>query len=455
MTTDPTAQLFSRFSGQTGGGSYFVSNYPPFPYWTPAAVASPPEVLLRRPARETPLGVYVHVPFCRKRCHFCYFKVYTGKNAREVEDYCDRLAAEARLLAELPAVRGRRSQFLYIGGGTPSYLSDRQIRALRDGLGALVDFDGLAEFTFECEPGTVSGPKLEALLELGVTRLSLGVENLDDRVLALNGRAHEARHVRAVYQLARDLGVPQINIDLIAGMLGETDENWTRVVAETIALAPESVTIYPLELPLNTTIFKQLKATGATDAPVSDWPTKRRWMREAFEALAAGGYRATSAVTAARVDSDRVTFVYRDALWHGADMLGLGVSAFSHIQGTHYQNDKRIEDYSARIARGELAIQRGYVMNDEERLVRETVLTLKTGALDLARLRERYGVDVRQRFTTVIDALTAGGLAEVHEEVLQLTAEALLQVDRLLPVFFLPHHAPLDEELLTTEAPSA
>ena len=445
--TDLTAQLFQRFSGQTGGGNYFVSNYPPFPYWSPSAVGSPPEVLLQPPPREAPLGVYVHVPFCRKRCHFCYFKVYTGKNAREVEDYCEAVSAEARILAQLPAVQGRKSHFLYIGGGTPSYLSEGQIRALRTSLGSLVAFDDLAEFTFECEPGTMSKPKLEALLELGVTRLSLGVENLNDEILVLNGRAHAAKHVLSVYQLARDVGVPQINIDLIAGMLGETDDNWTRVVADTIALAPDSVTIYPMELPLNTTIFRQLKTTGAADAPVSDWPTKRRWMREAFGAMAAAGYEATSAVTASRSDSEKVTFVYRDALWGGADMLGLGVSAFSHVQGTHYQNDKRIEDYQSRIARGELPIQRGFVMNAEERLIRETVLTLKTGRLDRARLLDRHGVDVYQRFAPAIDALVDTGLADAGDSVLQLTPEALLQVDRLLPVFFLPQHAPADEIL--------
>ena len=436
---DPTAALLGRFGGETEGGNYFVSNYPPFPFWHPDASGETPEALLRAPTPETPLGVYVHVPFCRKRCHFCYFKVYTGKNAREVQAYCEALAAEARLLAALPAVAGRRSRFLYIGGGTPSYLSERQIRSLRTDLGELVRFDDLAEFTFECEPGTLSRPKLEALAELGVTRLSLGVENLSDEVLTLNGRAHAAKHVEAAYQTARDVGVPQINIDLIAGMLGETDANWRDVVARTIDLAPESVTIYQMELPFNTTIHRQMRASGEAPAPVPDWPTKRRWMHEAFAALDAAGYRMTSGVTAA---TDAAAFVYRDALWHGADMLGLGVSAFSHVQGTHYQHDKHIEAYQERLGRGELPVQRGYVMSPDERVVREMVLGLKTGWLSRRALEARHGVDPWERFQPQLASLIAAGHATQDAEHVALTRDALLQVDRLLPVFFRPEHQP-------------
>ncbi len=436
---DGDAAWLARFDGETEGGNYFVSNYPPFPFWAPDTSGEPPAALLREPAEDTPLGVYVHVPFCRKRCHFCYFKVYTGKNAREVQAYCEAIAAEAKVLAELPAVAGRRSRFLYIGGGTPSYLSERQIRSLRQDLGGLVSFDDLAEFTFECEPGTLSRPKLEALVELGVTRLSLGVENLSDEVLALNGRAHVAHHVEAAYETAREVGVPQINIDLIAGMLGETDANWRDVIARTVALAPESVTIYQMELPFNTTIHRQMRASGEAPAPVPDWPTKRRWMHEAFAALDAAGYRMTSGVTAA---TDAATFVYRDALWHGADMLGLGVSAFSHVQGTHYQNDKHIEAYQERLTRGELPLQRGHVMTADERLVREMVLGLKTGRLDRRALEARRGVDPWERFQAQLAALVEAGLAEVDETHVTLTRDALLQVDRLLPIFFRPEHQP-------------
>ncbi|MEZ4267697.1 MAG: coproporphyrinogen-III oxidase family protein [Myxococcota bacterium] len=431
--------LLARFDGQTSGGGYFVSNYPPFALWTPEAVAPEPAALSRPPQPGVPLGVYVHIPFCRKRCHFCYFKVYTQKTSKDVAAYVAAIAREAALLATRPALHGRASRFLYIGGGTPSYLSVRQIQSLRKALAPLVDFAGLSEFTFECEPGTLSRPKLDALRALGVTRLSLGVESFDDRILALNGRAHATKHVDTAYAAARAAGLPQINIDLISGMVGETDETWHATVARTLALAPDSVTIYQMEVPFNTTLFRESRAADGPAIPVADWPTKRRWSIEAFDAFARAGYSLTSGYTAVR-DPDRATFIYRDSLWSGADMVGLGVSAFSHVGGTHYQNEKHLESHAARLAAGELPIQRGFVMTETERLVRAVVLTLKKGRLDAQPFRERFGVDIFERFREPVAALKSLGLASQNGDSLELTRDALLQVDRLLPAFFLPEH---------------
>ena len=435
MSTIDRRDLFARFAGETEGGTYFVSNYPPFTSWSPEAIASPPAALTAPGEGQTPLGVYVHVPFCRKRCHFCYFKVYTGKNAREVEDYVDAVIAEAAMLAQAAVVQGRPVRFLYIGGGTPSFLSARQLRRLVEGLAPLVDRADLKEFTLECEPGTVSPAKLKVLSELGVTRLSLGVESLDDTILELNGRAHRLQHVESVWATAKGCGIPQLNLDLISGLVGENDTTWGGTISRLLGMDADSVTIYQMEMPTNTTFFRARGSGQLAGDAVPDWPTKRRWSEEAFDALAGHGYTLTSAVTAVR-DAARANFVYRDSLWGGADMLGLGVSAFSHVNGTHYQNEKHLERYVARIRAGELPTQRGYIMNTDERLIRETVLLLKTGTLDLARLKSRYGVVPEERFEATFDALISAGLASVDGHMFTLNRKALLQVDRLLPLFF-------------------
>ena len=287
---------------QTEVGSYFVANYPPFSVWTAGAVATDAKVALASPAPpETPLGVYLHIPFCRKRCHFCYFRVYTDKNAKEVEEYLDLLGREWELYAGQPALAGRPFNFVYFGGGTPSFLSTRQLETLVKRVTASRSWETAEEITFECEPGTITRPKLAAIRGIGVTRLSLGVENFSDRILELNGRAHRSPEITRVYKEARDLGFPQINIDLIAGMLGETDENWADCVRRTVALAPDSVTIYQMELPYNTTISKDLlKHGGQFDEPVAQWSVKRRWVAEAFEALERAGYTIGSAYTAVK-----------------------------------------------------------------------------------------------------------------------------------------------------------
>ncbi|MGH9256664.1 MAG: coproporphyrinogen-III oxidase family protein, partial [Vicinamibacterales bacterium] len=256
---------------RTEVGSYFVATYPPFSVWTAAAVERDAWLALHAPpAPGVPLGMYLHIPFCRKRCHFCYFRVYTDKNAQEVAAYLDVLAREWERWATMPAVAGRPLSFVYFGGGTPSFLSTQQLEGLVARLTAVAPWRDAEEVTFECEPGTLTRAKLEAIRRMGVTRLSLGIENFDDHVLELNGRAHRSREVFRSYAQARALHFPQINIDLIAGMLGETEENWQASVRQAVALDADSVTIYQMELPFNTAISGDLlKGTGRFGEPVA------------------------------------------------------------------------------------------------------------------------------------------------------------------------------------------
>src|SRR5438067_3251011 len=162
----------------------------------------------------------------------------------------------------MPVVGGRPLEFVYFGGGTRSYLSAAQLRSLMTRLQEIMPWNQAQEVTFECEPGTLQQPKLAALKELGITRLSLGIENFDDKILEANGRAHLSAEIYRAYGWARELAFPQINIDLIAGMLGETWDNWKDCIRKTIEMSPDSVTIYQMELPFNTTISKDLQMAG-------------------------------------------------------------------------------------------------------------------------------------------------------------------------------------------------
>ena len=428
---------------QTEVGSYFVANYPPFSVWSEDAVGRDAKAALgAAPDPAVPLGLYLHVPFCRKRCHFCYFRVYTDKNSQEVGQYLDVLAREWELYAQLPAIAGRALNFVYFGGGTPSFLSTQQLKGLVARLTAVAPWNQAEEITFECEPGTLTESKLSTIRRLGVTRLSLGVENFDDRILELNGRAHRSPEIAQAYRYARSLDFPQINIDLIAGMLGETEDNWRACVQKTLELEPDSVTIYQMELPFNTTISNDLlKGTGRFAQAPANWPTKRRWVQEAFEALEQGGYHVGSAYTAVK-DPSRTRFVYRDRLWQGADLAGLGVASFGHVNGVHMQNMDTWETYCAAIGRGEIPLSRAYRSTHEERMIRELVLQLKLGKVWPSYFKDKYAVNILQRFRDQLASLAAdGSLTEASEEVVSLSRHGLLRVDLLLPRFFLPQHA--------------
>ncbi len=424
------------------GGSQFVANYPPFGVWSGGALDAVAAVVGAPPARAVPLGLYVHIPFCRKRCRFCYFKVYTDVSAAEIEAYVDAVVAEARAWAEAPVLDGRAPRFVYIGGGTPSYLSTSQLRRLFEGLRAALPWADDAEVTFECEPGTLRRDKLEVLRALGVTRLSLGVESFDDGLLEANGRAHRVQHVWPAYEAARELGFDSVNLDLIAGLLGETDATWARSVAAALEAAPDSLTIYQLDVPGNTTIARALRTGDALPAALPDIDARARWKAEAFDALTASGWTLSSAYTLVRPSPRGLpSFVYRDALWHGADLVPLGVSSFGHLQGAHVQNAKHREVWAAGAGRSWRAgWERGHVMGAAERAVREWVLRLKLGRVPLAPWAAAFGRDPREAFAAPLADLARRGMVEIDPEAVALTRRGLLQVDALLPAFFLREH---------------
>ena len=423
----------------TTAGNYFVSNYPPFSFWNEEGVPDFREALARAPRPDTPLGLYIHIPFCRKRCHFCYFRVYTDKNAVAIQGYLDAAVRELGIYRRQPFLGGRHLDFVYFGGGTPSYLSADQLKRLTGGMKDLLPWDEAREVTFECEPGTLTAAKLRAIRDIGVTRLSLGIENFDDDLLELNGRAHRSREIGRSYQAARECGFPQINIDLIAGMVGETDANWRRCIEKTLELAPDSVTVYQMEVPYNTTIYREMKEQGRGTAPVATWKTKRRWVQELFAALEGEGYRVGSAYTAVREES-RPMFLYRDQLWAGADLLALGVASFGHIGGTHYQNLHDFEPYVGEILEGRLPVHRALTPTEDERLVREFILQLKLGRVRCSYFDRKFSTDVRERFAGPLARIRDWGFLSVDQDAVSLNREGLLRVDRLLHEFFLPEH---------------
>lgn len=426
---------------KTGLGNYFIANYPPFSFWKASHLPDAARAFNSPPRPGVPLGLYLHIPFCRKRCKFCYFRVYTDKNASDISVYLDAILKEVELLARTPCVGGRPLDYVYFGGGTPSYLSATQLDGLMTRLREIMPWDQAREVTFECEPGTLQKHKLEMLRKHGVTRLSLGVENFKPEILQYNGRAHLEEEIYRAFGWARELEFPQINLDLIAGMVGEDWDNWRDCVAKTIQLAPDCVTIYQMELPYNTVFSKELKVIG-NDEPslgVADWPTKRAWTRYAFDELEKAGYAVSSATTVVK-DKAKTKFVYREALWRGADMFGTGVASFGHVNGVHVQNVDTWEQYLEKLNAGELPIGRAFPTTERDRLIREVVLLLKTGHLDVGYFREKYAVDIRDEFRAAFDKLHAEGWLTVTGESVDCTPDGLIQIDRHLPAFFDPQY---------------
>ncbi len=437
---------------KTEVGSYFIANYPPFSQWSVegledvrAAMSLPPcKSSLDASGKATgsnetpPLGLYLHIPFCRKRCKFCYFRVYTDKNSHEVEQYVAALSREIELVSKLSVMGGRPFRFVYFGGGTPSFLSAKQLTSLVDRLRANINWDHAEEVTFECEPGTLSEPKVKTLRDLGVTRISLGVENFSDAILEENGRAHLTAEIDKAWKWILDAGFPNTNIDLISGMVGESWDNWRHNIRRTIELSPDSVTIYQMELPFNTVYSKDILGNHV-ETPVADWPTKRAWVDYAYNELAAAGYSVSSAYTLVK-DKNKVNFSYRDNLWRGSDLLATGVASFGHVSGVHYQNLAEWPQYVGSLDKGELPLWRGMKPTPHQLLVREMILQLKTGHLDAAYFRRKFGVEILQEWREVWRQYVEDEFLIITGDNINLTRTGLLQADALLPAFFEPEH---------------
>lgn len=419
---------------KTEVGSVFVSNYPPYSFWQEGNEELVERTLHSAPRAETPLGLYMHIPFCRKRCKFCYFRVYTDKNADEIQTYLDALATEIELYSQLPSVQGRKLKFVYFGGGTPSYIAAKHLRALVERVNKAIPWQGADEVAFECEPGTLTQSKLDAIREIGVTRLSLGVENFDDEILRENGRAHVSKEIYRVMPWIEALDFDQLNIDLIAGMVGETWESWKTTVAKTIELLPDSVTIYQMELPFNT-VYSQSRLKEGQEIPVADWTLKREWQDYAFAELARAGYEISSAYTMVR-GGQNINFVYRDSVWHGCDMLGTGVASFGHMHGLHLQNSASWETYLQQVAQGNLPIKRSLMTSARERLVREMILQLKLGRIHASDFQQKFGADIIDEFGDTFRQLRDDGWLNFANGTIELTRQGLLRVDQLLPNFY-------------------
>lgn len=418
-------------------GSVFVSNYPPYSFWRDENAAQIEEMLHTESstAQETPLGLYMHIPFCRKRCKFCYFRVYTDRNSSEIQTYLDVLAKEVETYSQLPRIAGRKLDFVYFGGGTPSYISVKHLKVLVERVKKVMPWDDVEEVAFECEPGTLSQSKVEAIREIGVTRLSLGLENMNDEILRENGRAHVSKEIYAAMPWVKAQGFGQVNVDLISGMVGETWDSWRETVQKTIDLDPDSVTIYQMELPFNTTYSKAILDGDGKGVPVADWDTKRAWHTYAIEQFHAAGYDTSSAYTL--VKKGRLNkFVYRDALWHSADLIGTGVASFSHVGGMHFQNQTHWDPYIDTVNGGHLPINRSFVPTDEERLVREMILQLKLGHIEPAYFQDKFGVNILEKFAESFQTLKDYEMLDYTDKQVTLTMQGLLRVDQLLPEFY-------------------
>ena len=423
-------------------GNLFVSAYPPFSSWKPGRLSCLEKVLLTPPqnGHDVPLGLYVHIPFCLQRCEFCYYRSIANPTSETIDLYVEAVLEEFRLYGEAPALTGRRPTFAYFGGGTPALLSPCQIKRLFGGIQSVFPWTDIQEVTFECSPKTATRDRLETLREAGVTRISMGVQQMNDSVLQQSGRVHLVDDIRRAYEEIRRHDFEVVNLDLMAGLVGETQQSFFDSLRDVISMTPDSITFSQLEIPANTPLFRAVH-DGKVES-LASWDEKRSRLENAFDLLEGDGYSLRSAYAAVK-DSSRHRFLYQDMQYHGCDVLGTGLASFSYLAGVHYQNVSVLRAYQEMLTAGRLPYHRGYVLSDEERMVREFVLQMKLGTVRTACFQTKFGVNVAERFAQALQRFSDAEWLSVSDDAITLTRQGLLRVDRLLPAFYLPEHREL------------
>lgn len=431
--SEPTAHQ----SGESLVGSYFISTYPPFSTWEHANAEGYEHRLDLIPRESAELGLYVHIPFCETRCTYCYYLSQAHPPSERIDAYIDALLKELTLYRWSRRLMNRSLGYVYFGGGTPSILSDDQIQRLVSGIKSLYAWDKAREITFECAPRSTTETGLRTLKDAGITRISMGVQQLDDAVLKANGRIHQVSDIERAYDAIRATGFDQVNLDLMVGLVGETEVSYYRSLDRVSTMKPDSVTIYQLEIPQNTPLYKALDKTVTRDELIT-WDVKRERLTEGFRRLERQGYHLRSAYTAALTPDH--AFVYQDAQYRGADLVGIGASAFSYIDGMHCQNLTSVDRYIDRVSSGRLPADRAYSLSNREKVVREFILQMKLGEVPVSYFRTRFGVNVLEMFAETLDRHIREGWVAIEGDIIRLTREGLVRVDRMLPDFYLPEH---------------
>ncbi|WP_145331593.1 coproporphyrinogen-III oxidase family protein [Paenibacillus xylanexedens] len=411
----------------------FVTTYPPYSVLSAKNVST---IWERRP-----INVYVHLPFCPKRCNFCYYRIEESKGGDEVTAYVNVLLQEIALLRDKPEIQSCSMQTLYFGGGTPTMLSSEHFIQIMEALEQVFPKTPDFEFNVEVRPGgEATQEKLDTLKRLGVHRVSIGVQSLDDVVLKENGRNHLSNMFYGTYERVRQAGFDWVNCDIMSGMLHESEESWKSTVRLLSEIRPENISIYKMEVFFNTKLFRKLRQNP--DMLVSDdaEAANFRWARKFLEAEGYFMWNNSSFVT-----SPKYIHKHRQNVQYGAEMLGIGLSSHSYFLDSMFQNTADMNEYVEKISKGELPISRSYKLSKQDQITRYIVMSLKNLTLSREHFIENFGLDITSVLPAKIEELTSQGLIHLDEKQLYIDPEYYDFADDVAR-FFYPEH--LQEDML-------
>ena len=371
--------------------------------------------------RARSLGAYLHIPFCTKRCGYCSFNT-APEAPGAVERFLPALLGEIDLVAAASWAGVVELRSVFLGGGTPSLLPADAMAQILERLRARFGIAAGAEITVECNPESVSRERLEGYRRAGVTRISLGVQSLDDRLLPTLDRLHTAAEARAAFEAARAAGFPDVSLDLIYGLPGLDLPTWDATVAEALAWEPDHLSAYALTLDEGSLWH----AAGVSGIPPEETTTAQ--YRRLSERAAAAGYEHYEVSNYARpAHRSQHNQIY----WHAEEYLGLGPGACGYVGDVRYGNVKPVDRYGAMVAAGRLPLGTHESLTPRQQLGERLILGLRLReGVPAAWIEERVAADPG-RLPEVLAAWGERGLLEERGGRIALTEAGFLLSDAL------------------------
>lgn len=374
-------------------------------------------------------GIYIHIPFCATRCHYCNFATggYESELARR---YVEALRNEmTRAAADHPAEM-RAVDTVYFGGGTPTTLSPEQLDSVVSLCRELFDVAPDTEITTEANPGSVSLDYLQSLRAVGFNRLSFGVQSFDDHELKMIGRSHSSDEAREAVRLARAAGFTNVSIDLIAGLPEQKMETWERNLDEAFALEPDHLSVYLLELYKDAPLLHRIRH-GELRA-IDDDLTVEMYFRLLDEAAARGftHYEISNWARPGRESRHNLKY------WTGAPYWAFGVSAAGYDGEARWSNTRNLHEYLERVERGESPVAERVELGPEDKQSEAIFLQLRLKeGVDLKRHRDRFGVDVLARYREDLERLNEAGLIELQDDRLTISRAGTVLANEVFSAF--------------------
>ena len=381
-------------------------------------------------------GIYLHIPFCKSRCSYCDFATDVYRDSGAVGRYVAAICSEIeKFVPPVPGVPPFHSgtwnkipiDTIYFGGGTPSLLAPEQIGAILDAVNSRFQIAPDMEITMEMNPATVTPESLVAYRALGVNRASFGVQTFNDRALKLLARGHDANDARRTFTLLREAGFENVSFDLIAGLPGQTMDDWKANLDEAISLSPEHISLYLLEIHSGTPLAEQVRR-GRQSKPDEELAAEMYELM--LDRLATAGYEQYEISNFSRQGFQSR---HNSKYWTLDPVFGFGVSAHSFDGKQRYANDRDTAKYVEMIATTETA----EVIREDIDIASEFVflgLRLEDG-IDLRDYEERFGVDLIKKFSDEIAGLITTGLLDLTAGRLRLTLKGKLYSNEVFAVF--------------------